>query len=484
MKRIFLYSLLTASAFFLTTCSRNPVTGKKELAFTSEAQEIAMGQEADPQILAQYGLYADSSLQRFITEKGRAMGKISHRPNLEYHFRVVDSEVLNAFAVPGGYVYFTRGIMAHFNNEAQFAGVLGHEIGHITARHTVQQQRNAMLGQLGLIAGVIINPNLARFAESASQGLGLLFLKFGRDAEKQSDKLGVEYSCKINYDSHQMADFFKTLERSSGESANQLPEFLSTHPNPGDRYNTVHQLSSDFQKQNNLTNLQVNRNTYLRRIEGIIYGEDPRGGYMENSVFYHPEMKFQFSAPQGWMYNNSPTRVQYAPKDGSALLYLTAAQGNSLQEAAGSFIQQNKLTSEQSGQVSVNGLPAIAIVFSQAQQQQDGSTAIAIRGLTYFIQYNGTIYQMVGVCAPNNFNTLAPAFKSTMESFRQLTDQAKINKKPQRVRIKTINQAITLQQAFTNYKVPATRMEEFAILNGMQLTDKLSVGTLIKVVEY
>lgn len=155
------------SIIVFNTCARNPVTGKKQLVFMSEAKEIQMGKDADPQIIAQYGLYDDKSLQAFIIDKGKAMAVISHRPNIEYNFRIVDSDVLNAFAIPGGYVYFTRGIMAYLNNEAQFAGVLGHEIGHIAARHTVTQQRNQLLGQLGIIAGVAIAPDLANFAETA-----------------------------------------------------------------------------------------------------------------------------------------------------------------------------------------------------------------------------------------------------------------------------------------------------------------------------
>jgi predicted Zn-dependent protease len=143
---------------FLSACARNPVTGKKQLVLMSEKQEIAMGQEADPQIVATYGLYEDKALQEFIDQKGQKMAKISHRNNLNYTFRILDSPIINAFALPGGYVYFTRGIMAHFNNEAEFAGVLGHEIGHITARHSVAQQRNSLLSQLGLIAGVVLVP--------------------------------------------------------------------------------------------------------------------------------------------------------------------------------------------------------------------------------------------------------------------------------------------------------------------------------------
>ncbi|WP_375419532.1 M48 family metalloprotease, partial [uncultured Hymenobacter sp.] len=167
-------ALLAASALLLTNCAVNPVTGKKEVMLVSEGQELAMGQQSDPAVAAQMGIYPDQKIQNFINEKGKKMGAISHRPNLTYQFRVVDSPVINAFAIPGGYVYFTRGIMAHFNNEAQFAGVLGHEIGHVTARHSAKQQTNAIIGQVGLMGAMIASPRLAQFGEQASQGLQLL----------------------------------------------------------------------------------------------------------------------------------------------------------------------------------------------------------------------------------------------------------------------------------------------------------------------
>ncbi|HEU0109530.1 MAG TPA: M48 family metallopeptidase, partial [Flavisolibacter sp.] len=339
MKKISLIGLLAAVVLLCNHCARNPVTGKSQLALISEEQEIAMGREADPQIVAQFGLYEDSALQRFIREKGQQMAAISHRPNIQYTFRVVNSEVVNAFAVPGGYVYFTRGIMAYFNNEAEFAGVLGHEIGHITARHTVSQQSKAVLSQVGLIGAMIINPQIAQFGELASQGLGLLLLKYGRDAERQSDELGVEYSTKIGYDAHQMANFFTTLQRQGQQSGSaELPTFLSTHPDPGERNITVGKLATEWQQKLNVTNAKINRDTYLRRIEGIIYGEDPREGYLESGIFYHPVLKFQFPVPANWNYQNTPQSVQMASKDGKALLMLTLGRGNSLQEAANAMV--------------------------------------------------------------------------------------------------------------------------------------------------
>jgi predicted Zn-dependent protease len=374
--------------------------------------------------------------------------------------------------------------MAHFNNEAEFAGVLGHEIGHITARHSVAQQRNAILGQIGLIAGMVLAPELAQFGEAASQGLGLLFLKFGRDAERQSDELGVEYSSKVKYDAHQMAGFFNTLERKGAESgAAELPNFLSTHPNPGERNVTVNKLATEWQQKLNLTNPEINRNTYLKRIEGLIYGEDPKGGFLENNVFYHPVLKFQFSSPANWAYQNSPQQVQFAQKDGKALMFMTLAPGKTLQEAANATFQQYKLQALESRETSVNGLSALTVVGTQPQQQGQQQQTAPIRTLSYFIQYDNNIYHIIGVSAANDFNAYAPLFTNTMQSFKALNDAAKLNKKADRVRIKTINQNGTLDQALRRYNVQTNKLEEHAILNGMKLTEQVTQGTLIKVIE-
>ena len=484
MKRFLIGISCISAMLSFSACSTNPVTGKKQLVLMSEAQEIAMGKEADPQIVAEYGLYDDRALQSFITEKGTAMAAISHRPNLKYEFKVVDSEILNAFAVPGGYVYFTRGIMAHFNNEAEFAGVLGHEIGHITARHTVVQQSKQVFGQLGLIGAMIIKPELGRFAEQASQGLGLMFLKFGRDAERESDKLGVEYSSKINYDAKEMAGFFNTLARQSAASGTaELPDFLSTHPNPGDRNVTVGQLATEWKQKLNLSNPQINRDSYLRRIDGIIIGEDPKQGFTENNVFYHPILKFQFNGPNAWRIQNSPQKVQMAPQDGQALMYLTLATSKTLDEAGNAILQQNNLQMVDSRQLSVNGLSALAIVADTKQDPQQQQQQAPLRTLSYLINYNGTIYHMLGVSAVSSFNNYNGAFTNAMQSFRILTDASKLNKKPERVRIKTVAANSSFEQAMRFFKMPDARIEELGILNGMQKNTAVVKGSLIKVIE-
>ncbi|MEO0876031.1 MAG: M48 family metalloprotease, partial [Bacteroidota bacterium] len=172
-RHLVLTALVLGLSFFWDGCAVNPVSGKKQFMLMSESQELALGKQSDPSIVAQFGMYQDDQLQSFLNEKGQEMAKVSHRPDLAFEFKLLDSPVVNAFALPGGYVYFTRGIMAHFNNEAQFAGVLGHEIGHVTARHSARQYSRSVLAQVGLIAGMIISPEFAQFGNEASQAMQL-----------------------------------------------------------------------------------------------------------------------------------------------------------------------------------------------------------------------------------------------------------------------------------------------------------------------
>lgn len=479
MKNIALFGQLTLAVFFAltTSCAINPVTGKKQIVLMSEAQEIAMGQQSDPEIIAYFGLYDDQELQQFITATGLEMAAVSHRPKLDYHFKVVDSEVINAFAVPGGYVYFTRGIMAHFNNEAEFAGVLGHEIGHVTARHSVIQQRNQMLGQLGMIAGMVLVPELANFAEPLSQGMQLALLSFGREAERQSDELGVEYSSRIGYDAAEMAGVFNTLERQSAkQGASEIPEFLSTHPSPGERNVTVAKLAEEWKAKLKLTDPTVNRNSYLNRINGIVLGEDPRQGFLENNVFYHPVLKFQFPTPPQWNFQNTPQQVQMGPKAGDALLSFSFAGTGTMEEIAQKILTQFKLELVESKKETINGLPAFMMVADQKQEQG------TIRVLSTLIEYGGNIYHILGVTALANFPKYQPVFLSTARNFKELKDPEKLNRKPDVVRLYTVPQRMSFEAALQNAKMPTDRFDEIAILNGMLLADPLEKGTLIKII--
>ena len=483
-KHLLLSGGAVAVLLFGNGCATNPVTGKKEVILVSEGQEVAMGAQSDPAVTAQFGLYPDARMQKFIDEKGQKMAAISHRSNLKYQFRVVDSPVINAFAVPGGYVYFTRGIMAHFNNEAQFAGVLGHEIGHVTARHSARQQTKAILGQVGLMGAMILSPQVAQFGDQAMQGMQLLFLKFGRDDERQSDELGVQYSSKIGYDASQMADFFQTLAREQQKStAEPIPDFLSTHPNPEDRYTTVKQLAEQWKQANGNPKLAVNRDQYLRLIDGLVYGEDPKQGFVENGVFYHPELKFRLPVPSGWKHQNTPQQFQMVDPAGKALLILMTAPGATLDEAAQAIAKQLGLqAAEAPRRTTIHGFPALAFVADQVTQDpQSGQQVAGVRVLGHVIQDGKTLYALLGVAAPADFPAYAPQFGGVAEAFQRLTEPDKLNRQPERIRIRKLALRSTLSKALSTNGVPEKRLEEMAILNGMQLNEQVNAGSLIKV---
>jgi predicted Zn-dependent protease len=459
-------------------CQVNPVTGKKEIVLMSEEQEIQMGKDAYPEIIAQYGLYDNPTLQAYINRKGQEIVAVSHRKNIKYTFKILDADFINAFATPGGYVYFSRQIMAYFNNEAQFTGVLGHEIGHITARHSVEQQRNQILGQLGLLTTVILVPELKPFAESASQGMGLLFLKFGRDAERQADQLGVEYSSRIGYDAVEMAGFFNTLKRIENQSGSNVPVFLSTHPDPGARFETVTDLAGTWKKQLHLTQPKINRNEFLQLINGLPYGKDPKQGFVENNVFYHPSLKIQFPVPNGWSYENGPQKFQMSPKTGDAVLELTLLKSKSIQEATTEIEQQYGIQTIENRSINVNGLNAISLEGNLTQQQS------TLHTLSYVIQYAGQLFHMMGASSSNTYSNYLSDFNFTLQNFKEIKDVTKINKKVERIVLKEITRNGTVAQTLKLFGVQDNRVEEMAILNGMKPTDNVIVGSMIKIIGY
>jgi len=234
MKRT-LIPLALAAVLGITACMTNPATGKKQISLVGEGQEVEIGRQADQQVVAQIGLYQDQKVQDYVSALGKKLAAASERPNLPWSFKVVDDPAVNAFALPGGFIYVTRGLMTHLQSEAELVAVMGHEIGHVTARHGADQMTKSQLANIGLGVGAILSGH-EELVGLASQGLGLLFLKYGRDDERQADDLGLRYLVHAGYDPRPMGDVFDTLERvSASEGGGKVPTWLSTHPAPGDR---------------------------------------------------------------------------------------------------------------------------------------------------------------------------------------------------------------------------------------------------------
>jgi predicted Zn-dependent protease len=442
----------------------------------SEEDELKMGQQTDVQIKREYGVYDDVKLTANLNHMCQRLGKLSHRPNLTYRLKVVDASVVNAFAVPGGYLYFTRGILANLNSEAELAGVMGHEIGHIAARHSAQQLSKAQLAQFGLGVGEIFLPDLV--TGFAQFGVGMLFLSFSRDNERQADALGVEYASKAGYDASQMADFFESLKKMNpGSDKTGLPSWFSTHPSPEEREKTVRLMAKEWQQQLALKDPKIDRDAYLMHIDGMVYGDDPRQGYVDMDIFYHPELRFQFPVPAKWKVNNTTTQVQMISGEKDAAILFAVASGKSPIDAARTFVNQSGAVVLQSGSVDVNGLSSYRLV-------SDVRTQSAIyRVMSYFIQKHRQIYVFHGLTSPSLFGNYDDVFENTMRQFSDLSDPKKINVKPNRLRVKSTKKADTVENALRSVGVPDDELKEVALMNGMDLNERVPANTLMKVIE-
>jgi predicted Zn-dependent protease len=464
--------------FWIPSCAVNPVTGKQELMLLSERDEINLGQETDVQVVKEYGIYEDPKLTAYLNDICQRLGKVSHRPQLTYHFKIVDASVVNAFAVPGGYVYFSRGILAALNNEAELAGVMGHEIGHIAARHSAQQYSKAQLAQVGLGIGAILTESMPILSSLAQLGVGMLFLRFSRDNERQADDLGVEYSSKAGYEAKQMASFFETLERMNpGSDRSGLPGWFSTHPSPEDRVQAVRVRAKEWQEKLSLKGPKVDRESYLREIDGLIFGDDPRQGYVAENIFYHPILRFQFPVPVKWKVNNRPSQVQIVSEGQDAIILFFIVTGTSSREAARGFVSKTSALVVRSDAVLVNGLPSQRLV-SDIRTQKG-----ILRVMSYFIEKDRKIYVFHGLTSIDRFQNYGALFDNTIRQFKDLTDPKRIDVKPDRIRIRATKTSDTLENALRSWGVPNEKLKEMVLLNGENLNQVIPANTLVKVVE-
>jgi predicted Zn-dependent protease len=458
----------------LVTCATNPVTGKREISLISESQEVSMGQEAAKEVTASIPPVADDALQRYVSGLGLQLARASERPNLPWSFTVIDDPQVNAFALPGGPIFITRGILTHMNSEAQLVSVLGHEIGHITAKHSVHQLSQAQLAQIGIIAAVIVKPSLAQFGNLASQGLGLLFLKFGRDDETQADELGFRYMTTASYSPTEMAEMFRTLGRlSGGGGEGRVPEWLSTHPDPGNRVEkTLQRVAASSLP----AGLKVERDAFLQRTDGMIFGENPREGFFRQQQFLHPDLKFQFDFPTGWQTQNQPTAVAAISPQQDALVVLAGAGTASPNQAMNEFMGQQGITNQGASSGSINGLSAATGTFTA--NTEDGVLA----GNVAFVSLDNRTYRLLAYTPQQRFGAYRGAFSQSLQSFRRLTDQTALNVQPVRIRLVRLPRAMTITEFHQAY--PSTiPVAQVALINGVEATTTIPAGTLVKRVQ-
>ena len=414
-----------------------------------------MGQQGAAEVVASIGLVDDPALQQYVERIGLALARRSERPNLPWSFRVVDDPVPNAFALPGGPIFVTRGLLALMQNEAELASVLGHEIAHVTARHSVRQISRQQAAQLGLVFGAVFSPQVAQYGELLGQGLQLAFLKYGRDDEREADDVGFRYALAQNYDVREMDDVFEQLRRvGEASGASPVPSWLSTHPDPGERVERTRARAAQITQP--LDALRTNTDAFMERMNGLVYGENPRQGYFDGNRFFHPELRFQFALPAGWRAQNTPQAVIAMSAEQDAMLQLTLAGRGSPEDAARQFLSQQGIRAGQPTQLTVNGIPAIASYFEAQQQQQ------IVQGMVAFLSYGGNTYQLVGYAPQGRFQARDAAIRASIGSFAPLTDAAALARQPDRLRSMRLTTATTPAQLARQSTVNAATL---ALLN-------------------
>jgi predicted Zn-dependent protease len=459
-------------ALWAVACATNPVTGKRQLALISEAQEIEMGREADKEVAASFGLYPDESMQRYIQDLGSRIAATTERPALPWTFRVVDDPAVNAFAIPGGFIYVTRGIMTHLNSEAELAAILGHEIGHVTARHSVSQMSKQQLAQVGLAAGMIVSPEFAQFGNLASAAMGLMFMKFSRSDESQSDALGLKYMMAGGYDPRTLPNVFGMLEALSQQSgAGRLPQWMSTHPDPENR--RVWATNAVAGLQRDLSGLAVNRASYLRRLDGVMFGENPREGFFQDATFRHPDMAFRMTFPQGWKGSNEKQAVGAVSPNDDAVVVLQLSASPSAQQAAQKFFTQEGVESGETSRRQICGFPAVMSTF-RVQTEQG-----YLRGLVAWVDYRERVFQILGYTPEARWNQYSNVFAASIGSFSRETDPAVLNVQPRRLSIVELNRPASLETLLRDY--PSTvDPQTVALINHLQGAATLPAGDQFK----
>ena len=462
---------LTAAALFASACAVNPATGKKQISLVGERDEVEIGRQADREIVASIGLYDDPKVQSYVAGLGKKLAAASERPNLPWSFKVVDDPAVNAFALPGGFVYVTRGLMSHLQSEAELVAVMGHEIGHVTARHGADQMTKAQLANIGLGVGAILSGR-EDIVGIASQGVGLLFLKYGRDDERQADDLGLRYLVHAGYDPRPMVEVFDTLERvSATEGGGRVPTWLSTHPAPGDRRTWAQGKIASLNRD--LSSAEVGRERYLQVVDGMVFGPNPKNGYFKGTTFVQPELAFAIDFPSGWKTQNTASAVAAGSPNEDAIVRVTISNKASAEQAAQEFARTSGIETGPAARREIHGLDATALDFRAATEQG------AIAGTGAFVEHGGKVYAIVAFTPETRWRTYQSAFRSSIGSFRRVTDSRALAVQPMRIHLKAPSGPMTVAQ-FARETSPGVKPETVALVNHKTLDERVAPGTPLK----
>lgn len=478
--------LLTGALLFmaLSACAQNPVSGNQDFVLLGVDSEIAIGRTNHPKIIEQYGRYNDELLQAYVQSVGEKLASVSHRPELLYRFTVLDSPVINAFALPGGYIYITRGLMAYLNSEAELAAVLGHEIGHVTARHGVRQQSASQAANLGYTIGSILFPELRA---APSQNLfnilgGALLSGYGREHELESDGLGAEYLARAGYEPKAMIDVIRVLKdqetfsaaeaQKQGREAQGYHGLFASHPDNDTR---LHEVVAAADKYAGAQKAKIGHSEYLTQINGLIFGDSEEQGIRSDRHFYHLAMNFAVEFPADWQINNNPDSLQSLSPKGAAIVEMRATDLNRKLSPREFITQRLKINKLRAGEeLNANGLKGYTGIF----EVQDKLARIAV------VYLRDKAFVFFGSVKNNKmFSQFDADFIATAKSLHALRTDETALAKALKLNVVSVGKADNYIAWAKDSRISNSPLEQLRLLNGDYPSGELELGELAKRVQ-
>ncbi len=463
----------------MSGCAMNPVSGMPELALISVEQEKKIGAEEAKKVQEHMGLLGDRALASYLETLGQRLAMESPRRDVSYQFHGVDISEPNAFALPGGYIYVTRGLLALTNSEDELAGVVGHEIGHVAARHTVQRisKQGPFAAVFGIASGItgLISP----FVGNLIGGVGdftqsLIFSPYGRGQETEADRVGQEMAAKAGWDPAGLPRFLSTLEREVElmSKGPQRHSFFDSHPATPDRVAKTTEHAKQVQQMSREP-ISASPTVFLSRLDGLVVGQRAANGMIQDRTFIHPDLNFFLEFPEKWQIENSPQKlVAVAPDRNAAVMVSAVGEGDDPLDGAREVEKATKVSVvDKTQRTTVNGLPA-------ARRHMDADGKIGV-DLTW-IAHAGLVYQITGLAPKNNFDSSRPVFTTVAQSFRPLSAEERAGVKEKRIRLIKANAGETIETLAARSNSAWTK-EEIAVANALSVENRLEGGRLVKV---
>jgi predicted Zn-dependent protease len=473
--------LFLVIAALMGACSVNPATGEKQFTgLLPESQEESIGISEHQKVRQTYGDFMTGPVADYVTRIGQKIAPHTERTDVQYKFHVIDSPIVNAFAVPGGYIYVSRGLVALANSEAELAGVIAHEIGHITGRHAAARMSQGVLAGLGA-AILSAATGSEAVGQVANVGSDLYIKSYSRGQEHEADTLGVRYLSRAGYDPRAMASFLSSLDaqtkldaRIAGKSEGEGFNYFSTHPVTAERVAQASQMAAQTQG----AGTAINREAFMQVVNGLTYGDSEDQGFVRGNTFYHPKMGFAFDVPQGFNVQNNPSELIAAHPDGSVILFDAGRDDQGRDPLA--YLTQNWMQGKQAQgaeSITINGLRAATAAFAGTANGK----AVMIRVVA--IEWKPGQFFRFQMAVPESASAaVVESLKRTTYSFRAISDSERQMARPLRVRTFTARAGDTVASAAARMAFPSYREERFRVLNGLSSSDALTPGQVYKAV--